>query len=1221
MKKSKILFVFVTAALSLGSLIGCNSSSEKSSQSRGELSSNPTISSDDAVHSRDNSSTNSSSGQTQSSKPGSSLTASSESGGGQATYTWSDADLALFNQYLHGCVLPHPGKDGVRVNVYPTNADVVVVSGCSFVRNELAEYAAKYSTADGWKGGDVSQALPTSIEAGSLYQFTKNVSTASGQRGVSVFFGCVEYGQDGNFHYAKEGELMLEATDPYSYSYTDLLNKLLSEIDFSANDLPPELSGVYAYSYEVAEDGNSVTINMYLNSSTSERDFSTLLRNNGWTVVSDDTGTTGITAYSPSDALQVNYHYDNANRCLIVIIAPYGKWNAQRIEQFFTKYNQEPQVIPALNIEGAKYQFKESDMNESYAANNRYDIVSATMSVTHSSVNETVFNNYIKTIQDAGWVAPVLDPEEHYAFGLKLLSDGKMYSFEITLDNTTLSIKIYAAGSPINDGRIAEYPRTQLAEFLDGLQDTIPTVNVRNSGYGFASKGDKKVVFGYYTDPEGAAEAINNYKTAFAKSNYTLKEGKDNTYISEHNELQVVLGQEEDVLEVIVYLEVTILNSTPDPTAWPSETIASAVISNLYGADFQDSVPVIDVASAESCSVNTNLSGKFHIYIDGFAANIAAVKQAFADNGWKTNIFDFDTTLLISPHGEMTAKIEATSDDITIEVGIYYPPTYAAWPAETINARLSEWSIQDILPEFDKALLVSPMMSDGSQKEFKIYVYTCSLSQTATNAAKERYDDALETANYYFTEGLNGYVSFYEELLVKTVVEKSEDDYYYLVIYVECLKAEPIYKIIGSFNDWNYENSEITFVNAPDEAYKSQLKAEFEVKAGDEFKIKDDATDNTGWFGAEILEPNDYFYGTDEGNIRAKRGGSVTLYFKLNYDSSRSIAILFTPGPVEWPQDALDDIIVDVWGIENIVPNFEDESLIGVELIEYNEEAKLIGLMVYNGLEVEEAYEDLLEDSFTYQDAGHWMAKNGTMELIVSEFGTDLIISIRFIKKGYDFESWSEVETQLVEFFDNDCEFFPYSAKTEAIYNIEFSSEEEEVKYADVTITVAEGAAETSMDQAIQAILQEFGVGTGSPLAYEYDAESGILSSPAENTPTYLFSLIDDSNFAIRVYFVEPEPETVNYILVCTDDWAFDNDPVFYAWVWGDNVEAQWIEMIYDEENACFHLNDVPAGATYVVIARMNPNAEVPSWGAAWNQTGDISLPNDGSTISFSFNS
>ena len=118
-----------------------------------------------------------------------------------------------------------------------------------------------------------------------------------------------------------------------------------------------------------------------------------------------------------------------------------------------------------------------------------------------------------------------------------------------------------------------------------------------------------------------------------------------------------------------------------------------------------------------------------------------------------------------------------------------------------------------------------------------------------------------------------------------------------LAIYFEKEVVEPVYKVVGTMNEWNYENSVITFADATDpeevaaNQYKTQLKASFKVAANDEFKVLDQLGN---YFGGEILEANDHFNVLENKNIQAKEAGTVELFFKTFVNDTRGIYLGFT---------------------------------------------------------------------------------------------------------------------------------------------------------------------------------------------------------------------------------------------------------------------------------------------------------------------------------------
>ena len=134
---------------------------------------------------------------------------------------------------------------------------------------------------------------------------------------------------------------------------------------------------------------------------------------------------------------------------------------------------------------------------------------------------------------------------------------------------------------------------------------------------------------------------------------------------------------------------------------------------------------------------------------------------------------------------------------------------------------------------------------------------------------------------------------------------------FYVSGYVADPVVEPVYKVVGTMNQWRYQDSAITFVDATNAAeveagnYVKQLKASFKVEKDDEFEVTD-GQDN--WITGRQLEANENFEvidkGSGTGNIKALYKGDVDLYLKIFADETKGLAIIFekdevpTPAPV-----------------------------------------------------------------------------------------------------------------------------------------------------------------------------------------------------------------------------------------------------------------------------------------------------------------------------------
>ena len=1407
MKKGKLLLFTVISALSFGSLVGCNVSvdikSESSNSESEIISSNQPASSAISSSSEQGSASENSSQSTANTSENSSdsqIDSSQGSGIPAQTYDWTESDLAIFDQYLYSYYLPHPNKPSVRIHVIQEeDPPVVTFGGCYFAEGELATYAALYR-AMGWQGGAASE-FGSNIPVGSQYIFTKYLDTENGKRYVIVTFRCLEYADDGTSATpSTKGIFSLEALDPYFYSYDAVVNKLIKAFSVSgisiANDLPPELPGVESYYIEISEADACIYLSMVIDSTSAASDFAALLRSNNWTLTSGADGSVGNTAFSPNGLLQIEYNYDSTQKVLNCKIGGVSGWNSHLVENFFRKYNQTPIDIKPLDIEGATYVFGESNENEQMAQSGQYESVRAMMTIYSDNINKAVFNEYVKQWQDNGYIVNTTESDSVVS---KMVGEDSLYMVGIIYLASSnggmngITINFPAKGMS-GSQRLYQYPRAAIATFLDGLTDSLPMIEARNAGYMYQAYGDVSSLL-VYSDVEGAAQGIANYKNALVReSGYQVDSTDDNKFLSRNGEISVEISNRETIITLVIRR----IDTTPQVIEWPANDISQAITGHI-SPSITDTLPALTVSEATNCYVNTNFQSEFEIVIEGLGSSSNAYKSVFKSNSWVEDPFyQYNNNLvgaLISPNNQLAAHfyiddLGTGTSDLVIMVSSYSQPFYNPWPADMINEYLTEDGVtKDTVPGFDKALY---FRHAGTAKEFKVFFYTSN-----NEVALQLYNDSLKMSGYNMDSELKGYVSANSELLIKTGTEKL-DGFDYVMVYVKYIGPEPevkpVYKIVGTMNDWSYTNSQIGFVDFPDASLAAQEKATFDVEAGDEFKVYDDSGD-TGWLGYEIAEPNDDFV-NNGGNIKVKNAGTVELYLKTYKDTNqKGIALVFTPAPtpwpsdelaeffgdeittipevnfgegvsyeiksktviegkkivrinasvaisgedmlaykvrfartygyvedpdnfaliaqnagypnysfannetnvdiyityekpaepevaewpgeeiaeyfgevfdaipefeiedntsfeitqrvdndinkfvvinadasldgdqlaryinafaetygytrntdnqhyysenegypeymfsnhntsvdiyviyvkpqtepVEWPEEDIDAIVEDDWGIENIVPSMSDECITDIQIEDYDEEGDTsFTIVISNGAELKGRYESLLEDWFVPDDSDGWVAVSGNMHIrvVTSEDEVDLLVYVSLRQLENVYHGWNEVEEQLVDFFANGCDFFPYSAKTEALYNIEYSHEDADYQHAGVTVTVDNDGAEEAMNDAVIAILREFGAETGSPLAYTYNEETGILSSPSEEAPTYEFALLDENNFIVIVSFVKPEiePEPV--------EWPSDDIEAIMVDIWEDddvipeieNENITNIEVIYSAED------------------------------------------------------
>lgn len=1146
MKKSKLLLFTVISALSFGSLVGCNVSVDiksESSNSETNVSSNISSSESKASSQQIISSSSERSSDVSSQLPVESEDSSSSSTSqGESseitTYDWSEEDLVIFKEHLYDYYLPHPNKPGVTLRALEGVSQGVMIGGCTFLEGELASYASMYR-AMGWTGGPGSE-FGSDIPRGAQYIFTRYFDTPNGKRYLIVTFGCMEYDESGTAKASTKGLFSLEAVDPYLYSYDDVMNSLAKVVDIQgiANDLPPELPGVTSYYIQPNEADGSVLLSMTIDSTSAESDFSNLLRTNGWTIVSGADGSTGKSAISPNGVLKVSYSYDTTQKILVLTIGGVDSWNSALVENFFRKYNQTPVAIKPLNVEGASYALTELPDNEASAQAGTFETVYAMMSVYGDKINKATFDEYVKSWKNDGYVVNTTD---NSSIITKMIGEDSLYqvmvSFIPASDGAKNGIMVmFAAAGRKGSQREYLYPREQLATFLNGLTDSLPMIEARNAGYTYQTSGDVFAMI-IYSDEEGAFNAISNYKTALRQGGYAPDASNANKFLSRNGEISVELNSTSGIITMVINR----IDTTPQVTEWPADEINQAITGHI-SPSITDTLPELTISEATNCYVNTNFSSGFEIVIEGLGSSSNAYKSVFKSNGWVEDPFyQYDNNsvgALISPNNQLAAHfyVDVTgvnTSDLVIMVSSYSQPLYDPWPAEMINEYLEEDGVtKDTIPAFDKALY---FRHAGSAKEFKVFFYTSN-----NEAALQLYNDSLKMSGYNMDSELKGYVSANRELLIKTGIEKL-DGFDYVMVYVKYIGPEPevkpVYKIVGTMNDWSYTNSQIGFVDFPDASLAAQEKATFDVEAGDEFKVYDDSGD-TGWLGYEIAEPNDDFV-NNGGNIKVKNAGTVELYLKTYKDTNqKGIALVFTPAPTPWPSEQLEEFFGDdVTAIPEV--SLGEKVSYEIKQAEEIDGKKIMKVTAYVALSGEEmnAYKTRFAraNGYTWDEETNVLSREGYPDFLFSNNGDSVDIWVTYEKPAEpEVAEWPGEE--IAEYFGEVFDAIPE-------FEIEDNTSFEITQRVDNDINkfmVINADASLDGDQLaryINAFAETYGYSRNTDNQHYYSEIAGY--------PEYMFGN-NGTSVDIYVIYVKPQTEPVEWPLeeidaIVEDAWEIEN--------------------------------------------------------------------------------
>ena len=96
---------------------------------------------------------------------------------------------------------------------------------------------------------------------------------------------------------------------------------------------------------------------------------------------------------------------------------------------------------------------------------------------------------------------------------------------------------------------------------------------------------------------------------------------------------------------------------------------------------------------------------------------------------------------------------------------------------------------------------------------------------------------------------------------------------------------------------------------------------------------------------------------------------------------------------------------------------------------------------------------------------------------------------------------------------------------------------------------------------------------------------------------------------SIEEYVAPAEP--LKLYLKPNSNWKVDNAR-FAAYFFGNG--DTWVSMTDSDSDGIYEV-EVPNGFTKVIFCRMSPSAEANNWGNKWNQTEDLTIPNDGKNL------
>ena len=972
MKKNKLTFLVAASFLALSTLIGCNNADEPTNGS--SQGTNSVLPSSD-VGGNSNAQSSDNGGNT-------------SQGGGQETKTdWTDAEKATMRSVLHGLVLPFVEMD-VSISTNSRNDELYMISADNMQENFLANYAAKFTAANGWQGGDISDELGQYANSGLAYGFVKEVTQNGSRYYVSAMFAGVVDPQASRTTYSKTGKFILQTGEPYVAEYPASFIAQWLQAQYNTTINPPAFQAEY---YCLADEG---IMYGYTETNPETTYKNALTSSNNFTVDADKDAQGYYVAHPKDGTYTLRFQYVAADKIFVIMVtAPQG-WNNAAINAIFVKNNVTPFSLGSIDNPNITF----NAMEQQYGTD-------TCLIVSVGGVSVQDVQSYVNSLKALGYKVAnsnVVIESNQYSTVVNVITNEGMFTVYLTYSTAenANSLMVYLSLTP-NPYVVKDWPAASVARYLLAEHDSVPAFAGNAYGYNFSVMNTyNNVVVILDNGAESAAKDSYIATLTSAENGYTAHGtlGGQPAFLSPNSEILVAVGC--DPTSFPGEIDILIQNYTVVATPWPSADIATA-ISNLFTMSsdpITDTVPALDVSDASSCYVNDNYGGigtqleKFEIVIDGLAASMNDFIGDFKTAGWTENpYYEFDSSCgeygaLISPNHQLVAYFDTYSNDLSIYVKSYYEESYYTWPAQELSQIITKWGVKsDTLPSFDYARLID-YVEGGSEQKVTIEAYVGNgLQQTVITD----YCIALESIGYHYDETLGGHISDNHELLIKF-----DSDANGVKIIVSCVKI--VYKVVGLNNQWDFADGTL-LVDAPDPDYKEQYSASFHVDAGADFKVLDS---ENNWFGASIAQTNSSSVDLSGDNIHINDAGTVTLYFKIFDDDSKSMWIGFQADPVavSWPTDAINGAL-EGWNVDDEIPELTDSSISDVQYLMLDS-GKVFTLTVVGGAGLEDQYNSLLGASFTYDPVQYnYVSSSGKLIVSTHSDAGNLIIVVGLLEQ------------------------------------------------------------------------------------------------------------------------------------------------------------------------------------------------------------------------------
>lgn len=585
---------------------------------------------------------------------------------------WTEEEANIMKAHLYGEVLPYTGDEESVVS-YDSEEDLVLIQGGDASNGKLGKYQDALNTA-GY------------VRVGVNPVFEKAVSTAAGKRYIRVTTQV------------EDDKFVIRAYDPYYYTFPTDFAKMIAEEAFYSSDVPPAFEGADYYESSTS----NLAIYCYTESTTAESSYTTTLQSAHWQI--------GASKYkdhyfavSPDDRYAVYYKYNTEYGSLDIYFGALFFWNTTLIQNFYNKYNGYVVDIPAFNVEGGEYVFKESDVNEQAYANELYEAIHAFMYIY--GADASTLPTYADTLTQNGW--EVEGSNNFYKAYLTIPDKGvARIEFEYSSKHNAVIVTIYYKLDPI---MAKEWPEAEVKEVLgDIVLGSLPKYTGEKKGFTFLNDMFGTAVVVHVE--KGKEEATMNYYINTDLKNAGYVKDQNGNYTAPDSEISINPVIPESGMVTIEFSKTGHLKTFP------------AAVINMY-LKGNDTVPVY------SSDTYVPWEYSYDIVSEDTIALFCHFEQGVSENArlayeelLTTAGYTKSNNTFVSPNKNFYINLSSNSNYQQLIINVRGTPKSAfesLWPSAKIGQLFMAEGYTDELPSYDK---VCTDITAGKNYDGSIYV-------------------------------------------------------------------------------------------------------------------------------------------------------------------------------------------------------------------------------------------------------------------------------------------------------------------------------------------------------------------------------------------------------------------------------------------------------------------------------------------------------------------